>query len=319
MQVTRRAIGPVVSTIRWTLSDPGEIAQRFAESAIYLPSGRDRYRLDAEFVCTPRMSVEWMTHEGEVIAEERTKGRQVFAIVDDVRDTFEVGGVDVRANSVVATSSELHLARLRGPISYTVVNVVGDWMDVRDAPVRHLTATKAQRARLTWLIEETRRLAHDPQTCPAALLASSESIADALQAIVLSTTTDEPDVEIDLSMQIVLDAVSAMREERAATVDELLDEVPTSRSSLYRSFDRVLGVSPYAYMQRRRLIRLRRRLLEVDYEPGVVTREAANVGAFHLGNLASCYRKLFDELPHDTAARRASSAAESRQAWSISP
>ena len=104
------------------------------------------------------------------------------------------------------------------------------------------------------------------------------------------------------------EAITQIREGRATTVGELTKSVAASRSSLYRSFDSVLGISPYAYMQRRRLVRLRRRLLDADGGPGTVTREAANLGAYHLGHLATSYRKLFGERPSDTAKRSVSTA-----------
>lgn len=130
----------------------------------------------------------------------------------------------------------------------------------------------------------------------------AESLVDAVYVTVATSQRELPPPSDRVAAQVVEEAMDHINL-GVDTVTELVAKTNASRSSLYRSFDRLLGMSPYQWIQLRRLNLLRRRLLESNPAPGAVSRAAAEVGAFHLGHLARDYRALFGELPSDTLRR----------------
>lgn len=294
-----------VSVGSWVLDDPAEIDEFFGSRHSF-PGSIGRYRLGTEFVHTPNLSVEWFSHQGDVIIEDATPGRQLFGIFGDRGGELIAGGTPARRCSVVAANPDPRVYRLRDRNDYVVVSVPELWIDVGDLALLDIGVTSARFSSLSSSLAHLRWLSHVEGVSPEALVVASERVADALFAVAADARPVSGRFDLDVADAIVVEAVTAIRDERASSVAELTRQVSASRSSLYRSFHAVLGISPYTYMQQRRLLQLRRRLLQVDSEPGVVTREAANVGAFHLGNLAGSYRKLFGECPSDTAKRRSS-------------
>jgi AraC-like DNA-binding protein len=87
------------------------------------------------------------------------------------------------------------------------------------------------------------------------------------------------------------------------SIDSIAAAAGTSRRTLHRAFVHVLGQTPYAYVNTLRLHRIRRDLAS-DLEVRCTVALAANKwGIGELGRLAGQYRKLFGELPSQTAAR----------------
>lgn len=93
------------------------------------------------------------------------------------------------------------------------------------------------------------------------------------------------------------------------SVEDLAREVGTSRSGLYRSFARILSLSPADWIKLRRLNRLRIRLGTESDAVGRVSDLAIEEGLTHLGRLAQAYRRLFGELPSETARRGTAAGA----------
>jgi AraC-like DNA-binding protein len=75
------------------------------------------------------------------------------------------------------------------------------------------------------------------------------------------------------------------------------------KSTLYKAFHSVCGLSPLAYFHKRRLMQARSVLVNADYGPGRVKRAALSVGFTELGRFAVEYRRLFGESPSATLSR----------------
>lgn len=291
-----------------TLRDPAEIND-FWRDAIYVPSRTDEYRLDVDIVGGVDLQVQHLVNVGDVVLERESYGTQTFAVYDGLPPGVTVDGVEIgtrRTEGVIAVTTRRRVVRLTGRSSYSHVLVPGQWFDTRGRPYVDLGASEYDRARLTRLITLARWHAH--RGSPSVMRAGRvlESVADSLHRIVDASTPPMPAGSRHPVSDIVADALSAIHDEQAASVADLVRLVPASRSTLYRSFESVLGMSPYEYMQRLRLIRFRRGLLDAEAAPGAVTQQAAQIGAFHLGNLAKSYREMFGELPSETLEHRRS-------------
>ncbi len=73
--------------------------------------------------------------------------------------------------------------------------------------------------------------------------------------------------------------------------------------SLQRAFQHNRGMSPMAYIRRRRLEKVREELLARDPATASVSQVALQWGFAHLGRFSSSYRKLFNEYPSETLRR----------------
>jgi AraC family ethanolamine operon transcriptional activator len=82
-------------------------------------------------------------------------------------------------------------------------------------------------------------------------------------------------------------------------VTQHLDDVP--RRTLFHAFKNVLGVSPHAYIQRRRLGAVHEVLRQGGHDPDELIRTVAREHGFlDLGKFAKAYRRLFGERPSET-------------------
>ncbi|GAB2585428.1 helix-turn-helix domain-containing protein [Ramlibacter solisilvae] len=89
--------------------------------------------------------------------------------------------------------------------------------------------------------------------------------------------------------------------DRPPSVLELCAELRVSRRTLQNSFVHVIGQPPSSYLRCLRLGRVRRLLRTSPAEALSVGDAAARWGFFHLGHFANDYRRLFGELPSQTA------------------
>jgi AraC-like DNA-binding protein len=94
------------------------------------------------------------------------------------------------------------------------------------------------------------------------------------------------------------------------TIADLAEFAGVSERSLHAAFRRRLGVSPMAYVRRRRLDRAREELLSATPTGSTtVTYVALRNGFAHGGRFAAAYRQRFGESPSDTLRRRAAPRA----------
>jgi AraC family ethanolamine operon transcriptional activator len=90
------------------------------------------------------------------------------------------------------------------------------------------------------------------------------------------------------------------RVEQAPTVAQLCVDLGVSRRTLQNGFQRVLDVSPLAYLKALRLGQARQALKEVES----VTEAATACGFWHFGHFSQDYQTMFGERPSDTLRRQ---------------
>jgi AraC family ethanolamine operon transcriptional activator len=86
-------------------------------------------------------------------------------------------------------------------------------------------------------------------------------------------------------------------------VTDLCKGIGVGERTVRRAFLEHFGLTPREYLKARRLNRVHRELLESNPAHGRVSEVANRWGFWHLGQLASDYRHLFDELPSETLVR----------------
>ena len=91
--------------------------------------------------------------------------------------------------------------------------------------------------------------------------------------------------------------------------EQLCAALGVSARHLHDAFRAVLGISPHAYLKRRRLMLVHHALKFGGAEAPLVKSVALAHGFWHLGNFAHDYRELFGQSPSDTLAQ-ARQAAE---------
>jgi len=87
------------------------------------------------------------------------------------------------------------------------------------------------------------------------------------------------------------------------TVADLCRDIGVGERTVRRAFLEHYGVTPHDYLKARRLNRVYRELLRSDPTDSRVNTIANRWGFWHMGQLATDYRHLFDELPSETLAR----------------
>jgi len=102
--------------------------------------------------------------------------------------------------------------------------------------------------------------------------------------------------------RVVQEAEATLDEEEAPIppIADLCRKLGVSRRTLERAFQDALGVSPSAYFRIRALNAVRRKLLTMEPEPGIIARLALDQGFWHLSRFAQAYRAQFGERPVDT-------------------
>lgn len=88
---------------------------------------------------------------------------------------------------------------------------------------------------------------------------------------------------------------------RPVFVAELCELLGASPRKLHSAFLAVVGISPHAYLKRRRLTQARAALRRLPDRPGRVKAVALDHGFWHLGHFAAGYKALFGEAPSLTA------------------
>ena len=154
---------------------------------------------------------------------------------------------------------------------------------------------------------------HMAQRLPAELQSPdcAAGLAMALREEVAAALT--PDAEVRPYPRAVAQAIrlvqaaEAFMEARMARpvyTDELCAALGVSARRLHDAFSAVVRMSPHAYLKSRRLLLVRRALLDRQEGPDLVKSVALDHGFWHLGHFARDYRALFGELPSETLAAR---------------
>ena len=92
------------------------------------------------------------------------------------------------------------------------------------------------------------------------------------------------------------------------SIEKIADAAATSHRTLNRAFHVVLDETPYSYVQKLRLNRIRHELVTDAEAACTITMAAHRWNIPQLGRFAAWYRDLFGELPSQTLARQHQSA-----------
>jgi AraC-like DNA-binding protein len=104
------------------------------------------------------------------------------------------------------------------------------------------------------------------------------------------------------------------------SIEKIANAAATSHRTLHRAFHVVLDETPYSYVQKLRLNRIRRELVTDAEIACTITSVAHRWNIPEMGRFAAWYRDLFGELPSQTLMRRQQSpqhpmhTTESREA-----
>ena len=91
---------------------------------------------------------------------------------------------------------------------------------------------------------------------------------------------------------------------RPIYTDELCKALAVSPRKLHHAFNAACGMSPHAYLKRRRLMLVHQALKADSPEALLVKSVALEHGFWHLGNFAHDYKEQFGQSPSDTLAQR---------------
>ncbi|GAB3104291.1 hypothetical protein GCM10027217_27550 [Pseudomaricurvus hydrocarbonicus] len=86
---------------------------------------------------------------------------------------------------------------------------------------------------------------------------------------------------------------------------DLCSAADVGKTTLYLAFNRVCGLPPLAYLQKRRFMRAHSGLINSANERGRVKHTALNSGFTEIGRFSVEYRQLFGESPSETLGRDA--------------
>lgn len=91
--------------------------------------------------------------------------------------------------------------------------------------------------------------------------------------------------------------------DRPLSIEKIASAAATSHRTLHRAFQTVLDETPYSYVQKLRLHRIRHDLISEAEAACTITIAAHRWNVGEMGRLAGWYRDLFGELPSQTLAR----------------
>lgn len=139
----------------------------------------------------------------------------------------------------------------------------------------------------------------------AAVTANEELQALIIHAATAGTPLTEPCGRFFEHQRIVRRAEDFLQDriERDVYMREVCDHCDVSERTLQYAFREILGITPTAYLRRRRLSAIRRELVAPGPPPSV-GRTALRWGFWHLGEFAAAYRAFFGESPVETVRRR---------------
>jgi AraC-like DNA-binding protein len=92
--------------------------------------------------------------------------------------------------------------------------------------------------------------------------------------------------------------------DRLYDVTDLCVASGVSERTLQHAFQKVMGMSPVAYLTRLRLHRVRKALQMATHGSTTVSAQALNWGFWHFGDFSRAYKNCFGELPSETLRRK---------------
>ena len=139
-------------------------------------------------------------------------------------------------------------------------------------------------------------------TATAAVAAGEEILGLMTRAVADGEESVEPCGRFFRHRRIVARAEEHLRGRLGQDVytRELCQLCDVSERTLEYAFREILGLSPMAYLRRRRLVAVRCELAADSPDPPTVAQAAMRCGFWHLGEFATAYKSLFGESPGET-------------------
>ena len=146
------------------------------------------------------------------------------------------------------------------------------------------------------------RVLASPGAARSLAAALRELVAEALSG--LGAWAAEPRMTRDV-LRVVGEADRFMRENVARPIytDDLCAAIAVSPRRLHGAFASAYGMSPHAYLKRRRLALVRRALRSRAPGARLVKSVALGHGFWHLGTFAREYHAVFGEMPSETVGK----------------
>jgi AraC family transcriptional regulator, ethanolamine operon transcriptional activator len=113
---------------------------------------------------------------------------------------------------------------------------------------------------------------------------------------------NSPEIERGRARSVVNSAIHYVVENKGEiiSIDDICQKTFTSRRTLQNCFEKITGESPAFFLKAQRLNAVRRELLS-SKEENKIGDVAANWGFWHFSQFSTDYKRLFGELPSDTA------------------
>lgn len=155
------------------------------------------------------------------------------------------------------------------------------------------------------------QLLEELQTTPTSLThkADNSALENRVLALLFDTMEKASDSVAPLpppaTRAYIVDKAMEYIESRLAdsiTTTEICKTIRVSPRTLRYSFEEILSMSPMRYVLSRRLIHVRRELLNCS-QPALIEMIAVRWGFWHMGRFAQYYRQFFGERPSDTLKR----------------
>lgn len=140
----------------------------------------------------------------------------------------------------------------------------------------------------------------------------------------LTACLSEPTFQINLPRRRIIDPKIEQAVQFIANnpgwefnLEDLTRIVHSSERTLYYQMKRYIGMTPYRYYQRCKLLRLRMALLACEGDSPSISWHALEHGLNHLGRLPALYASQFGEKPSETLAKRKALLVASERALSF--
>jgi AraC family ethanolamine operon transcriptional activator len=143
------------------------------------------------------------------------------------------------------------------------------------------------------------------ETILAAKTELLEMLLAALDAATVSQVTlrDRTRQSYSRVVRLAEDYAVAHAEDRLYVTD-LCVATGVSERTLEYAFQKVMGISPVAYLTKLRLHRVRQALRMATHRSTTVSAQALNWGFWHFGDFSRAYKDCFGELPSETLRRK---------------
>jgi AraC-like DNA-binding protein len=220
-------------------------------------------------------------------------GANEFDVVAESRDFFTIG---IR----------------RSVLSRAISGLIGRDFSISVDTHRQLHVPEAHRERLLGILWKPLAWAPSngseasfgvlPRSVEVAVI---EAIAD--WTIETDQLNNSETVSRKSELRIVRDSIRKIRDADCSllTIADLCHMAGVGKSRLHQAFSEVYGISPGAYLHRRRLTSIREKLLSQEGPPRSVKDVAIQHGYLSSGQFARVYRDMFGELPSQTLRSRA--------------